>query len=195
MTDSDQLRKQLREQRRGLNESAQSSSAEKMLEIASSLEQFQHAERIAFYLANDGEIDPAALFSRAFTLGKQCYLPAVDLNRKNHLLFCPHQPDDPLHLNRYGISEPMRLTESVPVSELDLIFLPLVGFDRQGNRLGMGAGYYDRSLAECEPENKPLLIGLGHSFQELEALKANEWDVPLDGIVTEKEFIQSRGNK
>ncbi len=89
--------------------------------------------------------------------------------------------------NRYGIFEPeLNCSHICPVAELDFILTPLVAFDSQGNRLGMGGGYYDRTLAQI-PDNavkKPVLIGIAHQCQEVDALPIASWDVPLDYIVT-----------
>ncbi len=79
-----------------------------------------------------------------------------------------------------------------PTWTLDIILLPLVGFDRYGNRLGMGGGFYDRTLARlnhCDMK-RPLLIGLAHHCQEVEQLQTQSWDIPLDIIATDKELIR-----
>ena len=70
--------------------------------------------------------------------------------------------------------------------------MPLVAFDRCGNRIGMGAGYYDRALQslEYQTSTRPFLLGVAHHFQELESIEARSWDVPLDAILTDQEFIQ-----
>jgi 5-formyltetrahydrofolate cyclo-ligase len=76
---------------------------------------------------------------------------------------------------------------------LDVILMPLVAFDGQGNRLGMGAGYYDRTLAFLRHRRhwrKPRIIGLAYEFQRMPALPAEPWDVPLDGIITEAGFYK-----
>ncbi len=90
--------------------------------------------------------------------------------------------------NRYGIPEPQN-TERVSPAALDYLLIPLVGFDRQGNRLGMGGGYYDRALANLKPFRRTFKLGVAYSFQELIELEPKAWDIPLDGIVTEKELI------
>ncbi len=93
--------------------------------------------------------------------------------------------------NRFGISEPRTIATPLYANQLTLILLPLVAFDRSGNRLGMGAGYYDRALQALKHQvgTRPLLIGLAHSFQEVEKIDAQTWDVPLDAILTDLEYI------
>ena len=101
--------------------------------------------------------------------------------------FDPTRPEA-LTPNRFGIYEPARGAE-IRVADLDLVFMPLVAFDRSGNRLGMGRGYYDRALAGLA--DSPLRVGLGHRFQELPLLEPSEWDVPLHIVVTPDEVIHT----
>lgn len=93
--------------------------------------------------------------------------------------------------NRFGIREPIKSSSPLFANQLDLVLLPLLAFDRTGNRLGMGAGYYDRALQALvhQPSTRPRLIGLAHSFQEVESIQAQPWDVTLDAIITEDEYI------
>jgi 5-formyltetrahydrofolate cyclo-ligase len=69
--------------------------------------------------------------------------------------------------------------------------MPLVGFDRLGNRMGMGGGYYDRTLAFMSEHHsgKPKLVGLAHSSQEVELISQQSWDIPLHVIATDREII------
>lgn len=98
----------------------------------------------------------------------------------------------PLVNNRYGILEPS--TKYIkPTAQLDIILMPLVGFDRLGNRLGMGGGYYDRALAFKRRQawrKKPLLIGLAFDGQEIQQLAAQPWDIPMDAVATPTRFIR-----
>ena len=76
-------------------------------------------------------------------------------------------------------------------NRFDTIFIPIVAFDRKGARIGMGAGYYDRALASLSHQvsTRPKLIGLAHHFQEQRDLNPEPWDIPLDAILTDREFI------
>jgi len=145
--------------------------------------------RIAFYLANDGEIDPAPLMDRLHRAGKRCYLPVLDRHRDRALWFAPTTPGGPTIRNRFGIPEPQgHPRDRLRAAQLDVIILPLVAFDPRGNRLGMGGGFYDRSLGFLGHRHRwrrPLLLGLAYQFQQVDHLEARPWDVPLDGIVTE----------
>ena len=147
---------------------------------------------MAFYLANDGEISPLQAMNTAMQAGKRCYLPVLHPLKLNRLYFVQHNASSPLKKNRFAIKEP-RLNKAHITAPwaLDIIFLPLVAFDRQGHRLGMGGGFYDRTLAFTARQQgrKPLLVGLAHSFQELPHINASHWDIPLHSIVTEREII------
>ena len=75
---------------------------------------------------------------------------------------------------------------------LDVILLPLLGFDRNGNRLGFGGGFYDATLAGLrlrDAASTPLLVGVGYAAQEVAAIAPQPWDVRLDYIATERELI------
>jgi 5-formyltetrahydrofolate cyclo-ligase len=162
--------------------------------VIASLSAFRRARRIAFYLTYGGEIDPQPALELATALGKTCYLPVLHPLGHNRLYFVRHDAGEPLILNRFGIPEP-RLRRPTPIWSLDLIFVPLVAFDAAGNRLGQGAGFYDRSLAclRGRPAKRPLLIGLAHGFQQVPQLHPTSWDVPLHGVATEHSFHPAAG--
>ena len=141
---------------------------------------------------NDGEIDPALILSSANQLSKQCFLPVIDPKSENSLYFASFNANTKLQPNRYGILEPVFIDSEIqPVTKMDLLLMPLVGFDRTGNRMGMGGGYYDRTLAFMKGIEKPALtlVGLAHSGQEVSQISSQSWDIPLHLIATEKEII------
>jgi 5-formyltetrahydrofolate cyclo-ligase len=72
------------------------------------------------------------------------------------------------------------------LSSFDLLIIPLVGYDNCGNRLGMGAGYYDRCLESTRDRPVPLRVGIAYSLQEIDRLEKNKWDIPLHGLVNER---------
>lgn len=192
MADKPSLRRQLRQSRRSLSPTLQTLAARALLTQLHLQRLLAHARHIAFYCANDGEIDPASLLTQAIRRGKACYLPV--LAPGNELVFYRYRPAQRMLRNRYGIAEPAR-REKYPARALDLVIMPLVGFDRAGNRLGMGAGFYDRTFAfkrKTKNSNKPVLIGLAHSCQEVVQLPKEGWDIPLKGIATDRFWINSR---
>ena len=104
--------------------------------------------------------------------------------------FAPYASEDTLKANRYGIPEPnCHANEWIEPHQLDLVLMPLVGFDSEGNRLGMGGGYYDRSFAFLtQPGSiqKPHLLGIAHELQRVDTLPHEAWDVPMNAVVTEQ---------
>lgn len=144
--------------------------------------------RIALYLANDGELNPQPLCDRLWRMRKSVFLPALAPGRQHRMYFLPYAPDTRMRLNRYRIAEPrLPRARASMIGALDCILLPLVGFDATGRRLGMGGGYYDRALAQ-PTWRRPYLVGYAHACQEVPRLPERSWDIPLDGVVTERGF-------
>jgi 5-formyltetrahydrofolate cyclo-ligase len=189
-------RRTLRARRAALGPGEQSGAAERLAANVAATRLFRASGRIALYLPNDGEIGTQPLLVRAWALGKRCFLPLLSQLRHDRLWFAEVRPDTPLVLNRYGIPEPeVPARRWLRAQQLDLILLPLVGFDADGNRLGMGAGFYDRSLSFLRHRRhwrKPHLLGLAHECQRLERLAPESWDVPLDGVVTDRAVYLAR---
>ncbi len=145
---------------------------------------------MAFYLPNDGEINPLPLLMQAHQQKRQCYLPVLAPN--NGLWFVRYRPGDALKRNRYGIPEPANKQQRRKAWALGIVFLPLVGFDRQGGRLGMGGGFYDRCFKNSKlipAMQQPRLVGLAHQCQEVDLLEQESWDIPLPTIATDREII------
>lgn len=144
------------------------------------------ARRIACFWPNDAEVDLSALFPRLWQSGKHLYLPVIAGPR---LWFAPMHHDTRLADNRFGIPEPLvRRREQCPLLALDIVLMPLVAFDGQGNRLGMGGGYYDRTFAWRTHRTHlrgPLLVGAAFAFQRRQQIEARPWDVALDAAITD----------
>lgn len=185
-----QLRRHLRAQRRALSPHAQRQAAHCLYKQLAQHPLFRRARQIALYLPNDGEIDPRPLLRAAQKRGKATYLPVLSPWPQSKMVFQRVRAGQPLRKNRFGIYEPQRnCKQQRKVWALDLVLMPLVGFDRHGARLGMGGGFYDRSLAYLSLRknwHKPTLLGLAHECQRVERLDMASWDVPLQGTVTDK---------
>jgi 5-formyltetrahydrofolate cyclo-ligase len=185
-----QLRRHLRGQRRALSRHAQRQAAQGLFKQLTQHPLFRRARHIALYLPNDGEIDPRPLLRAAQQRGKATYLPVLSPWPRSKMVFQRIRANQRLQKNRFGIDEPRRNPKQQrKVWALDLLLLPLVGFDRQGSRLGMGGGFYDRSLAYRALRknwHKPALLGLAHECQQVDRLAMASWDVPLQGTVTDK---------
>lgn len=185
-----QLRRRLRQQRRALSPTAQRLAARNLYRQLAQHPSFRRARHIALYLPNDGEIDPRPLLRAAQRRGKATYLPVLSPWPQSKMVFQRIAPGERLSKNRFGIPEPRRNPKRQrKVWALDLVLLPLVGFDRHGGRLGMGGGFYDRSLAYRQLRknwHKPTLLGLAHACQQVDSLAMASWDVPLQGTVTDQ---------
>ncbi|MGI9275322.1 MAG: 5-formyltetrahydrofolate cyclo-ligase [Endozoicomonas sp.] len=187
--DRAELRKQLRQKRRSLSAVEQARAEENLVSVICSRPEFIKCQHIAFYIASDGEISPRLCVEKTWALGKHCYLPVLDPETRERMHFLPYKPDTRLVKNRFGIPEP-EYDQSVvfPAEKLDLVLMPLTGFDEAGNRLGMGGGFYDRTFSFPRHDGKPLLFGLAHECQKVESITAADWDIPMQGIATEKAF-------
>ena len=186
------IRQQLRAKRRALSVKQQRVCADQLATILCKERFFLRAKRIGIYLANDGEIDPGAILATALKAGKSCFLPILHPLKKNSLYFGQYDPTTQMVPNRFGIPEPkFNSAQIAPPWSLDVILMPLVAFDREGNRMGMGGGYYDRTLAFMVEGNrlKPKLIGLAHGYQEVDNISQQSWDIPLHLIATDREII------
>ncbi|WP_219892710.1 5-formyltetrahydrofolate cyclo-ligase [Aquisediminimonas profunda] len=143
---------------------------------------FRSANVVAGYVKLGSEIDPSDLISAAVDMGRTIALPCL-VGRATDLVFRKWHPGDPMEQADFGFLQPLPSAEACSP---DLILTPLVGFDRALNRLGQGAGYYDRSFAAL-PDS--LRIGIAWSIQECDGLVPDPWDMPLDAVLTEKEWI------
>ena len=164
-------------------------AAEALAQSLEQLPEFLVDRHIAGYWAVAGEMPLHAAFANLRAREQSYYLPLI--GEANLLRFAPWTPGAPLRQNRYGIPEP-EAAETLAPNELDVVLLPLLGFDRYGNRLGMGAGYYDRSFAflhDAVRPARPVLVGIGYHFQEVAPMTPEAWDVRLDFIATDRELI------
>ena len=196
MVDRSQIRQQMRQQRNALSTQQLSDAAHNVARTVSRSPLFRNSQRIACYIANDNELSLELLIERIWQENKRCYLPVLDSIHRNRLWFAPYQPGSKMCLNRFGIAEPVYEKGSlVRAQSLDLVMVPLVAFDKVGNRLGMGGGFYDRSLAFLLRRRcwyKPRLCGVAYDFQQVNRLPVQPWDVPLSAVATGSGIYTSR---
>ena len=184
------LRRALREQRSALPAAARMQAAEAVATHLLADPGFGPGY-VAGYWAMGGEV-PLHVLQMRLRADQVWCLPCLEADGR--LRFAPWRPGDPLVSNRFGIPEP----DLAPGSRLDprdmtTVLLPLVAFDASGHRLGMGGGYYDRSFAfRLQSPAPPRLVGVGYGFQRWDALPAENWDVPLDAVVTEDGLLACR---
>ena len=185
------IRSEYRRKRQALTDQQQSSASNKLLTNCLDSTALAQSTTIACYIANDGEIDPRKIIEYCWQQQKRVLLPVLHPFSKGHLLFVEYSPDTLMGVNCYGIKEPIVTSKNLcPLIKIDLVFTPLVAFDIKGNRLGMGGGYYDRTLAPIPRDAlQTQLIGLAHSCQQTDRLLIDSWDIPLDGIATPDQFF------
>lgn len=149
-----------------------------------SLDAYKEALRIAFYYSVQGEINLETLWHSALLQDKCCYFPVINEDKLT-LSFLPATKDTPFKKNCFGIPEPdVSHDLIIPVEELDLVLIPLVAFDVRCNRLGMGAGYYDRTFKD---KKTGTLLGVAYQFQRVdEYLKPQPWDIQLNAVITQR---------
>ncbi|WP_285361088.1 5-formyltetrahydrofolate cyclo-ligase [Pseudomonas sp. fls2-241-TYG-175] len=187
-----QLRRQLRKARRSLTRSQQREAARGLYRQLAQHPLFRRARHVSLYLPRDGEIDPRLLLRAAQRRGKATYLPVLNAWPRTRMVFQRVRPGEKFKPNRFRIPEPrINRAKQRRIWALDLVLMPLVGFDDEGGRLGMGGGFYDRSLAYRARRStwrKPVLLGLAHECQKVERLAQASWDVPLQGTVSDKRW-------
>lgn len=196
-------RQHYRNQRRNLSAKALNDNALKVADLIVRQIFFLKARHLGFYLPTDAELDTWPLLEATLTYhNKRCYLPCMASRLDRHsdiwMRFQRYDPDlTPLQMGRYGLFEPvLNLNQRRSVDLLDVVFVPLVAFDTKGHRMGMGKGYYDRTFADRHLAwRRPLLVGLAHSVQEASALDTNDWDVPMDMVVTEEKILTFHHNR
>lgn len=193
-----QLRSTIRQQRRQLSPSQQHHHSHLLAQQLCKHPLYIRSKRIACYLAEDGEINPHIIIEKAWQSGKQIFLPVLPPMGKS-LFFAPYHEDSELIANRFNILEPsVDHRHWIRARQLSLILLPLVAFDTTGNRLGMGGGYYDRSLQftrHRQQWHSPHLIGLAHDLQKVKQLPGESWDIPLNLIATEQSIYVAESHK
>lgn len=146
------------------------------------------AQHVLSYIPFGGELDPSKIEAQ---LSAHIYLPKITHFRLARMQFFPAASRR--RVNHYGINEPCGDVAPFDVRKLDAVIMPLVAFNRNGDRLGQGAGFYDRAFAFrgfSSTSTRPLLIGLAYHFQEAPELVSEAWDIPLDAIITDQELIK-----
>ncbi len=177
------LRQQLRQRRRDLPAAARLAAAEQLADALLALPFAPAQGHVAGYWAMDGEI-ALHRWQMQLPAGLTYCLPVL---HEQTLRFAPWRPGQALTANRFGIPEPdLSLDDTLAPEQMALVVAPLVGFDAQGRRLGMGGGWYDRSFAfRHQRPAPPWLVGVGFSVQQVDDLPVQPWDVAVDAICTD----------
>lgn len=181
-------RLELRERRRAIPPQARMSAAKAIADALATLTPDTPAH-VAGYWAMDGEL-PLHVWQLKLPRDIVYCLPVLDETSMT-LKFAPWRSGDPLVTNRFGIPEPDLAPSSLlEIRNMALVALPLTGFDAQCHRIGMGGGWYDRTLTFRQHDPAPpLAVGIGFDVQEVHAIEPQPWDIPCDAIVTETRIL------
>jgi 5-formyltetrahydrofolate cyclo-ligase len=181
------LRRDLRQRRRALPAAQRIAAAEALAQRLLALPFLPASGHVAGYWAMDGEIG-LHVFQLRLPAGLVYCLPVL---HGEELRFAPWRAGDGLVTNRFGIPEPdVAPSSALAPEQMALVVMPLVGFDDQGHRLGMGGGWYDRSFAwRIAAPAPPWLVGVGFEVQRTSALDVQDWDVRPDAICTESDTL------
>ncbi|WP_053981465.1 5-formyltetrahydrofolate cyclo-ligase [Marinagarivorans algicola] len=188
----------IRQQRQALSYAQQRLAAQQLCIHISRHPSFRRANCISAYIASEGEISLAPLIKLAHKQGKACYLPviqkrpAIDRAEATKLImrFSLFMPHSKLVTRRFGLLEPQKV-RLMALDKMDLILCPLVAFDRQGHRIGMGGGFYDRALSRICRTRKKRIWGVGHYLQQHPIVPA-PWDITLDGVFTDNGVLTAQ---
>lgn len=191
-----ELRQRLTERRKALTPQQRIAAAQGLRRSLEQLPEYHTDARVAGYWAVNGELALNLAIPPLLARGQQFLLPLLGAERQ--LRFAPWSAGEPVEPNRHGIPEPVHVSAPLAPFQLDLVLVPLLAFDRRGQRLGYGGGYYDRSFAflnEQARPTEPLLVGIAYDFQEVEAIEPARWDVPLDFVATDRELIDCHAER
>lgn len=181
-----QIRQQALQERQRLSFYQQKKAAAALCRQLAKLAVYQQARSIALYLSSRSEIGTRPVLEMAWRDGKTCYVPVIHPWRPHHMVFVRYQRGQRVVRNRWGIDEPALSADRIKPWQLDLVLVPLVAFDLNGRRLGMGKGFYDRAFEfRQRGVRKPVLLGLAHDQQLATcSLPVTHWDVNLDRVAT-----------
>lgn len=184
------IRQSIRQHRRALTADEQNHFALKAAQRMLALPEIIGAKNIALFLSFDGELDTAPLINALWQTNKAVYLPVLHPFSAGNLLFLRYSETTPLIRNRLKILEPqLDVRQVLPIAQLDVLVTPLVAFDSDGQRLGMGGGFYDRTLQNWQ-QHHFYPVGLAHDCQWVPELPTEAWDIPLPAVVTPSRLWQ-----
>jgi len=174
------IRRHLRRLRQQIPRAERSLAARLTAQKLLRLRRVQVARSVAVYLSTKHELATAPLIEGLLKIGAALFVPCVAHDQR--MTFVPLKPPRKLRVDALGMRTPLARRPRRSAHQLDVIVLPLVGFDRQGNRIGMGAGYYDRALQFPRIGKRPWLLGYAYRQQQTGCLAAERWDVKLDAV-------------
>jgi 5-formyltetrahydrofolate cyclo-ligase len=177
------LRRTIRQRRRALSQLEQRRASSFLIHNIKKEHFLKRFKHIAIYFPCNGEISLLPLLDYLKKYNKIIYLPIL---KKNKMYFMRYEGK--LKKNRFNIPEPAQQFKKIHPSVLNVVFTPLLAFDDQGNRLGMGGGFYDRcfNYLSFRSHKKPLLYGVAYDWQRISTLNPSSWDIPLQKVITDQ---------
>ena len=182
-----ELRRQLRERRKSISNHSRKLKGKNILHQCQKYALFRNAKHVAIFTPNDGEVETENIINFLKNQGYSVYLPILVGEKLRFAKIGKY-----FRKNHFGINEPIH-TSLLGAHKIDIILMPLVGFDKYKNRLGMGGGFYDKTLEFQKKRNNfkvPKLFGLAFDCQEVDKLEAEPWDIPVDGIITPTRYLR-----
>lgn len=184
------LRQEILAKRRQLTAKESAQAGLSILKTIMQMNVFKRTVNVASYISLSGELCTQDMNEYFMTRHHLC-LPYMVTGQKGKMDFYSFKKGDELVENRFHILEPKNQPEKLVLEDkIDVIIVPLVAFDNKGNRMGMGGGYYDRMLKKVRKDC--LVIGVAYEFQQVDELLVEEWDMPMDIVITEKNCYEFR---
>ncbi len=187
--DKKTLRKRIRDMLDAMSPDIKADKSRLIVERACELPEFAKAAVVLIYLPTEREVDTVALAKACWQAGKKVLVPKVNIADRHMIALECNSLHAGLAPGSYGILEPTE-GEAHPIEQIDLIIVPGLAFDRAGNRLGQGAGFYDRFLSS--PGMRATTAAVAFDEQILDNVPTNDTDWPIDIVVTDKEVIHAR---
>jgi 5-formyltetrahydrofolate cyclo-ligase len=189
------LRRYMKAQRRQLDAADRERRARQIARALRRARILRPGRRVAVYSAIGGEVPLDPIVREARRIGCELYLPRIVSWRAHRMHFIRWDAATPLRPHRLGMVEPTR-GAAVPARALDVVLLPALAVDARGIRLGMGAGFYDRSFAHRRRSKwlRPRLIAVVYDFQRVASIPAHSFDVPVDAVLSESGLRWFRGH-
>lgn len=147
---------------------------------------YKKANMIFTFVSFKSEVDTHKLINHAINEKKVICVPRIKSKQAGIEVFKINDLAD-LETGYFGVPEPMECCHPVDIRDIDLTIMPGLAFDREGGRVGYGGGFYDRFLMKME--RRLYKIAPAYEFQLLDKVPMDDWDIPIDGIVTEQELI------
>lgn len=184
------LRKEILKKRENINILEKENMDKEILDRFYESRYYKEAKDIFIYISYGSEINTKKIINRALKENKKIYVPRTEFITKT-MDAVEITSLGNLKENSYGILEPLKESAGINPNELDLIVVPGVAFDRNGGRMGYGAGFYDRYFIKINKDNVKRItkLALAYDFQVIDKVPMDEQDIPVNYVITEKEFI------